>query len=93
MLDALIRRQQSLLMDLDMSLPNPNSAALPLIEICVEGIDGLVAAQENGADRVELCASLVEGGITPSLGTVRLALEVATSLLYIEAALYDGYFD
>ncbi len=78
MLDALIRRQQSLLMDLDMSLPNPNSAALPLIEICVEGIDGLVAAQENGADRVELCASLVEGGITPSLGTVRLALEVAT---------------
>ena len=78
MLDALTRRQQSLLMDLDMSLPNPNSAALPLIEICVEGIDGLVAAQENGADRVELCASLVEGGITPSLGTVRLALEVAT---------------
>jgi copper homeostasis protein len=78
LLDALTRRQQSLLMDLDMSLPNPNSAALPLIEICVEGIDGLVAAQENGADRVELCASLVEGGITPSLGTVRLALEVAT---------------
>jgi copper homeostasis protein len=78
LLDALIRRQQSLLMDLGMSLPNPNSAPLPLIEICVEGIDGLVAAQENGADRVELCASLVEGGITPSLGTVRLALEVAT---------------
>ncbi|HTJ58745.1 MAG TPA: copper homeostasis protein CutC, partial [Devosiaceae bacterium] len=28
------------------------------IEICVEGIDGLVAAQKAGADRVELCASL-----------------------------------
>ena len=51
---------------------------VPLVEICVEGIDGLVAAQEAGADRVELCASLVEGGITPSIGTVRLALEVAT---------------
>jgi copper homeostasis protein len=48
------------------------------IEICVEGIDGLVAAQEAGADRVELCASLLEGGITPSLGTVRQALAVAT---------------
>jgi copper homeostasis protein len=48
------------------------------IEICVEGIDGLVAAQEAGADRAELCASLVEGGLTPSLGTVRAALRVAT---------------
>ena len=48
------------------------------IEICVEGIDGLVAAQQAGADRVELCASLVEGGLTPSLGTVRRALGVAS---------------
>ena len=48
------------------------------IEICVEGIDGLVAAQGGGADRVELCASLLEGGLTPSLGVVREALRVAT---------------
>lgn len=48
------------------------------IEICVEGIDGLVAAQEGGADRAELCASLLEGGITPSFGVVRQALRVAT---------------
>ncbi|TIO56350.1 MAG: copper homeostasis protein CutC, partial [Mesorhizobium sp.] len=53
-------------------------AQRPLIELCVEGIDGLLAAQAAGADRVELCASLVEGGITPSLGTVRVALERAT---------------
>ena len=50
----------------------------PVIEICVEGIDGLIAAQEAGADRVELCASLLEGGLTPSLGTVRVALDRAT---------------
>lgn len=50
----------------------------PLIEVCVEGIDGLVAAQQVGADRVELCASLVEGGITPSYGTIREALRLAT---------------
>jgi copper homeostasis protein len=48
------------------------------IEICVEGVDGLVAAQNAGADRVELCASLVEGGLTPSLGTVREALRIST---------------
>jgi len=52
--------------------------AKPLIEICVEGIDGLVAAQAAGADRVELCASLLEGGLTPSMGVVRQALKVAT---------------
>jgi copper homeostasis protein len=50
---------------------------LPIIEICVEGIDGLIAAQEAGADRVELCASLVEGGITPSFGTAREALRLS----------------
>jgi copper homeostasis protein len=54
------------------------NSTLPLIEICVDGIDGLIAAEEAGADRVELCASLVEGGITPSLGTVKLALELAS---------------
>jgi copper homeostasis protein len=49
----------------------------PLIEVCVEGIDGLIAAQQAGADRIELCASLLEGGITPSFGTVRTALKLA----------------
>lgn len=50
---------------------------VPLIEVCVEGVDSLMAAQEAGADRVELCAALAEGGLTPSLGTVRKALRIA----------------
>ena len=53
------------------------TARTPLIEVCVEGIDGLLAAEQAGADRVELCASLVEGGLTPSAGTVREALKLA----------------
>jgi copper homeostasis protein len=47
------------------------------IEVCVEGIDGLVAAEKGGADRVELCASLLEGGLTPSFATIRKAHEIA----------------
>ncbi len=50
----------------------------PLIEICVEGIDGVMAAESAGADRVELCASLMEGGLTPSYGTIRTAIERAS---------------
>lgn len=46
----------------------------PLIEVCVEGIDGVFAAESTGADRVELCASLMEGGLTPSYGTIRTAI-------------------
>lgn len=48
------------------------------IEICVENTDGLVAAQRAGADRVELCASLLEGGLTPSWGMILEAKRLAT---------------
>ncbi len=47
---------------------------MPLFEICVEGVDGALAAERGGADRVELCAGLLEGGLTPSLGTIREAV-------------------
>lgn len=65
---------------------------LPLIEICVEGIDGLRAAHTAGADRVELCASLIEGGITPSFGTVRAALDHATVPFHVMVRPRGGDF-
>lgn len=43
-------------------------------EVCVDTVSGVLAAEEAGADRVELCAALFEGGLTPSLGTVERAL-------------------
>lgn len=48
------------------------------IEVCVENTDGLLAAERAGADRAELCASLLEGGLTPSIGMVEQALARAT---------------
>ena len=35
------------------------------IEACVESLEAAVAAAEGGADRIELCANLAVGGVSP----------------------------
>lgn len=44
-----------------------------LLEVCVEDADGLKAAVDGGADRIELCAALSVGGLTPSPGLMAMA--------------------
>ena len=44
-----------------------------LLEICVDTPEGLIVATRYGADRIELCASLGVGGLTPNLGLMRMA--------------------
>lgn len=43
----------------------------PLLEITVESLDNALAAERGGADRIELCAELIHGGLTPSLAAMR----------------------
>ena len=48
------------------------------IEICTNSVESCLAAQEGGANRVELCAGIPEGGTTPSYGEIAIAREVLT---------------
>ncbi|MDB5197719.1 MAG: copper homeostasis protein CutC [Flaviaesturariibacter sp.] len=46
-----------------------------IIEIATADFPTTQAAVEGGADRIELCAALTEGGTTPSFGTIKKCRE------------------
>ncbi len=48
----------------------------PILEICAADIGSVSAAAAGGADRIELCCALSEGGLTPSIGMITEALKV-----------------
>jgi len=48
-------------------------------EICANGVESCLAAQKGGAYRVELCASIPEGGTTPSYGEIKIARKMLTT--------------
>jgi copper homeostasis protein len=61
----------------------PNGRGDLAFEVCVVSAGGVDAALTARADRVELCASLEAGGITPSIGLIERAVEIAAGRLAV----------
>ncbi|MFN3753206.1 copper homeostasis protein CutC [Flavobacterium sp.] len=62
------------------------------LEIACFNLESALIAQENGADRVELCAGIAVGGTTPNFETVKLAREKLTIDLYVMIRPRGGNF-
>lgn len=62
-----------------------------LLEVCVEDVAGIDAAVAGGADRIELCAALAVGGLTPPASLIAAAAK-APIPVHLLARPRDGNF-
>ena len=54
-----------------------------MLEICCFSLESCLIAQKSGANRIELCGGMFEGGTTPSAGLISLARQNLAIQLYV----------
>lgn len=52
-------------------------------ELCAENLQSAVAAEEGGADRIELCVELAVGGVTPPAALMKETLRAVTIPIHV----------
>jgi copper homeostasis protein len=53
------------------------------LEICTDSVESAIIAQQSGADRIELCENLAEGGTTPGPGKILSARNNLDIVLHV----------
>ena len=62
------------------------------LEVACANVDSVLAATDGGADRIELCAALGVGGVTPSLGFVKEAKSITHLPVFVMIRPREGDF-
>lgn len=60
-----------------------NFAKKKLLEICCFSLESCKNAEKGGADRIELCGGLLEGGTTPSVGLLKSVVDEISIPAYV----------
>ena len=63
-----------------------------LLEIACFSLEAAILAEEAGADRIELCAGPLEGGLTPSFSMISLARNILKIPIHIMVRPREGDF-
>jgi len=61
-------------------------------ELCVEGLEAAQVAEAGGADQVELCAALAQGGVAPSAELMRATVRAVSIPVSVLIRPRDGSF-
>ncbi|MEZ2415992.1 copper homeostasis protein CutC [Muriicola sp. E247] len=63
-----------------------------IVEACVNSLESALNAEQAGAQRIELCAELTAGGITPSYGLIKSVMEALQIPVHVLVRSRSGDF-
>ncbi len=63
-----------------------------LVEVCANSLESAMNAEKAGVDRIELCSELGVGGVTPSMGLIRLVKERLSIPVHVLVRPRSGHF-